>query len=35
MESHRGPTILATNMECNLDPAFVRRFRYVIDFPGT
>jgi len=35
MESHRGPTILATNMKRNLDPAFVRRFRYAIDFPGT
>jgi SpoVK/Ycf46/Vps4 family AAA+-type ATPase len=35
MEGYHGPTILATNMKCNLDAALLRRFRYVIDFPGT
>ena len=33
MEGYHGPTILATSMKPNLDAAFVRRFRYVIDFP--
>ena len=35
MEGYHGPTILATSMKPNLDAAFVRRFRYVIDFPDT
>lgn len=33
MESYRGLAILATNMKRALDPAFVRRLRFVLDFP--
>lgn len=33
MEDHRGLTILATNMKSSLDSAFVRRLRFIIDFP--
>lgn len=33
MESYRGLAILATNMKSMLDPAFLRRIRFVINFP--
>jgi hypothetical protein len=33
MESFDGVMILATNLRSNLDPAFLRRIRFVIDFP--
>ncbi len=34
MENYHGPMILSTSVKGNLDPAFIRRLRYVIDFPG-
>jgi SpoVK/Ycf46/Vps4 family AAA+-type ATPase len=33
MESYRGLAILATNMKAALDSAFLRRIRFVINFP--
>jgi SpoVK/Ycf46/Vps4 family AAA+-type ATPase len=33
MESYRGVAILATNMKGALDPAFLRRLRFVVNFP--
>jgi hypothetical protein len=33
MESYRGLAILATNMKSALDTAFLRRLRFVVDFP--
>jgi SpoVK/Ycf46/Vps4 family AAA+-type ATPase len=33
MESYRGLAILATNMKRALDTAFVRRLRFIVDFP--
>jgi hypothetical protein len=33
MEAYRGLSILATNLRANLDQAFLRRLRYVVDFP--
>ena len=33
MEEYRGLAILATNMRTNLDPAFLRRLRFVLEFP--
>jgi hypothetical protein len=33
MESFQGLAILATNMKGALDPAFVRRLRFIVDFP--
>lgn len=33
MESYRGLAILATNMKSTLDRAFVRRLRFIVDFP--
>lgn len=33
MESFRGLAILATNLKGTLDQAFLRRLRYVVDFP--
>lgn len=33
MESYRGLAILATNMKSALDQAFLRRLRFVVDFP--
>ena len=33
MESYRGLAILATNMKAALDPAFLRRLRFVVNFP--
>ena len=33
MEGYRGLAILATNMKSALDPAFLRRLRFVVNFP--
>ena len=33
MEDYRGLAILATNMKSQLDQAFLRRLRFVLDFP--
>jgi hypothetical protein len=33
MESFRGLAILATNMKNALDPAFMRRLRFIVNFP--
>ncbi|MGZ5441104.1 MAG: ATP-binding protein [Thermoanaerobaculia bacterium] len=33
METYRGLAILTTNMREALDPAFLRRLRFVVDFP--
>lgn len=33
METYEGLAILTTNLRQNLDPAFLRRLRFVIDFP--
>ena len=33
MEAYRGLAILTTNLRANLDPAFLRRLRFVIQFP--
>ena len=33
MESYRGVAILATNMKSALDNAFVRRLRFIVEFP--
>jgi SpoVK/Ycf46/Vps4 family AAA+-type ATPase len=33
MESYRGIAILTTNLRSALDPAFMRRLRFVVSFP--
>jgi SpoVK/Ycf46/Vps4 family AAA+-type ATPase len=33
MEAYRGLAILATNMKSALDPAFIRRLRFIVSFP--
>lgn len=33
MEAYRGVAILTTNLKSSLDPAFVRRLRFIVDFP--
>jgi hypothetical protein len=33
MEAYRGVAILTTNMKSAIDPAFMRRLRFVVDFP--
>jgi ATP-dependent 26S proteasome regulatory subunit len=33
MESYRGLAILATNLRSALDTAFVRRIRFIVNFP--
>jgi len=33
MESYRGLAILTTNMRSALDPAFLRRIRFIVEFP--
>ncbi|KXK49560.1 MAG: AAA family ATPase [Anaerolineae bacterium] len=33
LENYDGIAVLATNRKGNIDPAFVRRLRYVLDFP--
>ncbi|MDH3264889.1 MAG: ATP-binding protein [Paracoccaceae bacterium] len=34
LEAHDGPVVLTTNLRANLDPAFLRRFQMVVEFPG-
>jgi SpoVK/Ycf46/Vps4 family AAA+-type ATPase len=33
MEAYRGLAILTTNMRSALDPAFLRRLRFIVQFP--
>jgi SpoVK/Ycf46/Vps4 family AAA+-type ATPase len=33
METYQGVAILATNMRTAMDPAFLRRLRFVVEFP--
>jgi hypothetical protein len=33
MEAHDGIVILSTNRRANIDPAFIRRLRHVVEFP--
>ena len=33
LEEHRGPVILTTRRKDDIDPAFLRRLRYVVEFP--
>jgi SpoVK/Ycf46/Vps4 family AAA+-type ATPase len=33
MEAYRGLAILTTNMRSALDPAFLRRLRFIVEFP--
>jgi AAA+ superfamily predicted ATPase len=33
MEEYEGLAILTTNLRCNMDDAFVRRLRFIIEFP--
>jgi SpoVK/Ycf46/Vps4 family AAA+-type ATPase len=33
METYDGLAIMTTNMRQSVDPAFLRRFRFIIDFP--
>jgi SpoVK/Ycf46/Vps4 family AAA+-type ATPase len=33
VEAYGGVALLATNRKSNIDPAFLRRIRYVLDFP--
>jgi AAA+ superfamily predicted ATPase len=33
LEDYQGIALLATNKKANIDPAFTRRVRYVLDFP--
>jgi hypothetical protein len=33
IEMHRGPCVLTTNLRGHLDPAFLRRFQVVLEFP--
>ena len=33
LEEHEGVVLLASNFRANLDEAFTRRIRYVVDFP--
>lgn len=33
LEQYPGIVLMATNLKANIDPAFVRRIRHVIDFP--
>jgi hypothetical protein len=33
MESYRGLAILTTNLKASLDPAFLRRLRFIVQFP--
>ncbi|GAB3417829.1 AAA family ATPase [Flindersiella endophytica] len=33
MEAYRGLAVLTTNLKKSLDPAFLRRIRFVVDFP--
>jgi SpoVK/Ycf46/Vps4 family AAA+-type ATPase len=33
METHDGLVILSTNRRANIDPAFIRRLRHIVEFP--
>ncbi|MCP5104642.1 MAG: AAA family ATPase [bacterium] len=33
IENYQGVALLATNKKANIDPAFIRRIRYVLEFP--
>ena len=33
LEAHDGLVILSTNRRANIDPAFIRRLRHVVEFP--
>lgn len=33
IENYHGVALLSTNKKANLDPAFIRRLRYVVEFP--
>lgn len=33
LETHHGLVILTSNLRNNIDPAFLRRLRFVVDFP--
>jgi len=33
LEHYEGVAVLTTNMRANLDPAFARRFEYIVEFP--
>lgn len=33
IEAYEGVAILATNLRSNMDPAFIRRIRFMLDFP--
>jgi len=33
LESYDGIVLLATNLKANIDPAFIRRIRHLVDFP--
>ncbi|MGB3427590.1 MAG: ATP-binding protein [Burkholderiaceae bacterium] len=33
LEEHKGPVILTTRLKDNIDPAFIRRLRYLVQFP--
>ena len=35
LESYSGVALLATNLKSNIDPAFTRRIRYIVDLPNT
>ena len=33
IESYQGLVLLASSKKGNIDPAFIRRIRYVVEFP--
>ncbi len=33
LENYDGIVLLATNLKANIDPAFIRRIRHIVDFP--
>ena len=33
MDEYEGVAVLATNLSCNLDEAFVRRLQFIVEFP--
>lgn len=35
IEAYRGLVILASNLRTNVDDAFIRRLRYVVEFPSS
>ena len=34
LERHKGPCVLTSNSKERIEPAFMRRFQFVIDFPS-